>query len=139
MADSAAIPFGYLALALAASWPLARDFATHTVGDVPYNKRHAIWVMWYTAQALAGRVSWPDTTHLLWPHGISVLVDGVGPVNAIVALPFWPWGAAAAFNGAALAGLALSGWCLYVLGAASACPAGRRSSRARCSCSGRFT
>ena len=115
MADAAAIPFGYLALALAASWPLARDFATYTIGDVSYDERHAIWVLWYTAQALAGLVSWPDTTHLLWPHGISVLVDGVGPLNGILALPFWPWGAAAAFNGAALAGLALSGWCLYLL------------------------
>ena len=115
VADGAAIPAGYVALALAASWPLARDFATYTIGDVFYDERHAIWVLWYTAQALAGRVTWPDTTHVLWPHGISLLVDGVGPMNAIFALPFWPWGAAAAFNGAALAGLALSGWSLYVL------------------------
>jgi hypothetical protein len=115
VAGGAAIPAGYFALALAASWPLARDFATCTVGEVHYDERHAIWILWYTAQALAGRVSWPDTTHLLWPHGISLLIDGVGPLNAIAALPFWPWGAAAAFNGAALAGLALSGWCLYAL------------------------
>jgi len=111
----AAIALAYLALAIAASWPLARDFATYTVGDVHYDERHAIWVLWYTAQALAGHVSWPGTTHLLWPHGISVLVDGVGPLNAVLALPFWPWGAAAAFNGTALLGIALSGWCLYAL------------------------
>ena len=115
MADAAVIPAGYLALAVAASWPLARDFATYTVGDVHYDERHAIWMLWYTAQALAGRVSWPDTTHLLWPHGISVLVDGVGPLNGVLALPFWPWGAAAAFNGTALLGIALSGWSLYAL------------------------
>jgi len=115
LAIRAAVPFAYLALAIAASWPLARDFATYTVGDVHYDERHAIWMLWYTAQALAGRVSWPDTTHLLWPHGISVLVDGVGPLNGLLALPFWPWGAAAAFNGTALAGIALSGWCLYAL------------------------
>jgi hypothetical protein len=109
------VPLGYLALAIAASWPLARDFATHTVGDVHYDERHAIWVLWYTAQAFAGQVSWPDTTHLLYPHGISVLVDGVGPLNALFALPFWPWGAAAAFNGTALLGVAGSGWCCYAL------------------------
>ncbi|HUH07889.1 MAG TPA: hypothetical protein VML96_08785, partial [Egibacteraceae bacterium] len=114
-AASAAIPFAYLLLAIAASWPLARDFATYTVGDVHYDERHAIWVLWYTAHALAGQVSWPDTTHLLYPHGISVLVDGVGPVNALLGLPFWPWGAAAAFNGTALLGVALSGWCCYAL------------------------
>ena len=108
-------PFGYLALAVAVSWPLARDFATYTVGDVPTTSATRSGCCGTRRSALAGRVSWPYTTHLLWPHGISVLVDGVGPVNGILALPFWPWGAAAAFNGAALAGLALSGWCLYVL------------------------
>ncbi len=109
------VPVAYLALAIAASWPLARDFATYTIGDVHYDERHAIWVLWYTAHAFAGQVSWPDTTHLLYPHGISVLVDGVGPLNALFALPFWPWGAAAAFNGTALLGVALSGWCCYAL------------------------
>ena len=33
----------------------------------------------------------------------------------MLALPFWPWGAAAAFNGTALLGIALSGWCCYAL------------------------
>jgi hypothetical protein len=111
----ALVPLGYLALAIAVSWPLARDFATYTIGDITYDERHAIWLLWYTAQALAGRVSWPDTTYLLWPHGISVLVDGVGPLNGIAALPFWPWGPAAAFNGAVVVGLTLSGWALYAL------------------------
>ncbi len=44
-----------------------------------------------------------------------MLVDGVGPLNGVAALPFWPWGAAAAFNGAVVVGLALSGWALYAL------------------------
>ena len=109
------VPLGYVLLAVAASWPLARDFTTRTIGEVFFDERHALWVIWYTAQAMAGRVSWPYTTDLLHPHGISVLVDGIGPLNAVLALPFWPWGAAAAFNGAALAGLALSGWCCYAL------------------------
>jgi hypothetical protein len=120
----AAVPVGYLLLALGASWPLARDFATYTVGDVHYDERHAIWVLWYTARALAGQVTWPDTTDVLWPHGISVLVDGVGPLNGLLALPFWPWGPAAAFNGVALAGLALSGWCLYALARGVGVPRG---------------
>ena len=119
-----AVPFGYVLLAVAASWPLARDFSTYTVGDVHYDERHAIWVLWYTAKAIAGQVSWPDTTHLLYPHGISILVDGVGPLNGAIALPFWPWGPAAAFNGVALAGLALTGWCLYALARAAGLPRG---------------
>lgn len=111
----AIVPLGYLALALAASWPLARDFATYTIGDVPYDERHAIWVTWYTAQALAGRAPWPYTTDVFFPTGASMLVNGVGPLNGVLALPFWPWGAAAAFNGATVLGVALSGWCLYAL------------------------
>lgn len=124
VAGAAAIPVGYLALALAVSWPMARDFATYTIGDVHYDQRHAIWILWYTAQALAGQVSWPHTTLLLWPHGASVLVDGVGPLNGVLALPFWPWGAAAAYNGAAMLGLALSGWSLYALARGIGLPRG---------------
>lgn len=110
------MPLGYLLLAIAASWPLARDFATYTAGEVHYDERHAIWVLWHTLQALTGQAAWPHTTQLFSPHGVSVLLDGVGPVNGLLALPFWPWGAAAAYNGAALLGLTLSGWCLYALG-----------------------
>jgi len=124
VADAAAIPLGYLALALAVSWPLARDFATYTIGEVHYDQRHAIWILWHTAQAIAGQVSWPYTTQLLWPHGASVLVDGVGPLNGVLALPFWPWGAAAAYNGAAMLGLALSGWSLYALARGIGLPRG---------------
>jgi hypothetical protein len=116
VAARAAVPLGYLALAAGASWPLARDFATYTIGEVHYDERHAIWVLWHTLQALTGQGAWSYTTQLFWPHGISILVDGVGPVNGVLALPFWPLGAAAAYNGAALLGLALSGWCLYALG-----------------------
>ncbi len=38
----ALVPLGYVALAIAASWPLARDFATYTIGDIAYDERHAI-------------------------------------------------------------------------------------------------
>jgi hypothetical protein len=123
-AVGAVIPLAYLLLAVGASWPLARDFATYTIGDVHYDERHAIWIVWYTAQALAGRVPWPYTTDVLFPHGASMLVNGVGPLNGVLALPFWPWGPAAAFNGAALVGLALSGWCLYALARGIALPRG---------------
>lgn len=109
------VPAGYLAAAIVFTWPLARDFATHTIGDVYYDERHAIWVLWYTAQAMAGAAPWPWTTALHYPAGISLVVDGVGPLNALLALPFWPWGPAAAYNGTALTGIVLSGWLLYAL------------------------
>ncbi len=110
-----AVPAGYALAAGALTWPLLRDFATFTIGEVTFDERHAIWVLWYTLQAATTEAGWPWTTWLHHPYGISLLVDGVGPLNALLALPFWPWGPAAAYNGVALTGLALSGWCLYAL------------------------
>ena len=106
---------GYVLAAVALTWPLARDFSTRLIGEVHFDIRHAIWVMWHAREAALGHATWPWTTLLHFPYGMSVLVDGVGPINAVLAWPFWPWGAAAAFNGAALSACALSGWMLYLL------------------------
>jgi hypothetical protein len=92
-----------------------RDFSTRLIGDVAHDSRHAVWMLWHTRQALTGHATWPWTTQLHYPYGVSTLVDGVGPLNGILALPFWYWGPAAAYNGTALAGIALSGWCQYFL------------------------
>jgi hypothetical protein len=105
----------YSLLAVALTWPLARNFSTRAVGHVIYDMRHAIWILWYVKEALLGRVSWPHTKLLHYPYGMSTLVDGLGPLNGMFALPFWSGGPAAAFNGVALLGLLLSGWCLYLL------------------------
>jgi hypothetical protein len=106
---------GFAIAGVALTWPLARDFSTRLIGEVDFDIRHAIWVMWHAREAALGDATWPWTTLLHFPYGMSVLVDGVGPINALLAWPFWPWGAAAAFNGAALSGCALSGWMLYLL------------------------
>jgi hypothetical protein len=113
--EHALVLFAYGLLAIALTWPLARNFTTRLVGHVFYDMRHALWIQWYVKEALFGHVTWPDTNLLHYPFGMSTLVDGVGPLNGLMALPFWPWGAAAAFNGASLLGVALSGWCLYLL------------------------
>lgn len=83
---------GYSLLAILLTWPLVRDFKTYTIGEVPHDIRHAIWVLWYTKEALLLRASWPWTTMLHYPHGISLLCDGVGPLNAVFSLPYWHWG-----------------------------------------------
>ncbi|MFN7971560.1 MAG: hypothetical protein U0166_04305 [Acidobacteriota bacterium] len=106
---------GYGILSLLVTWPLARDFRTYVLGEVHYDIWHAIWVLWYDLEALLGRASWPWTSMLHCPHGISVLCDGVGPVNALLALPFWPWGPVAAFNGAVLLGMVGSAWSQFLL------------------------
>jgi hypothetical protein len=112
----------YGLIAVAASWPLARDFSTWLLGDVPYDQRHAIWILWHTKEALLGRQPLFSLDLLFYPHGISTLVDGVGPVSGLLALPFW-WlpssgasnSAVAAYNGATWLGFALSGVCMYAL------------------------
>jgi hypothetical protein len=115
LAEHLLIPCGYALAAVALTWPLVRDFSTRLIGEVHFDIRHAIWVMWHAREAALGQATWPWTTLLHFPYGMSVLVDGVGPINALLAWPFWPWGAAAAFNGAALSACALSGWMLYLL------------------------
>lgn len=112
----------YGLIAVAVSWPLARDFSTWLLGDVPYDQRHTIWILWHTKEALLGRQPPFGVDLLYYPHGISTLVDGVGPVSGLLALPFW-WlpsssssnGAVAAYNGATWLGFALSGLCMYAL------------------------
>ena len=106
---------GFALLAVGASWPLVRDFSTRPLADVSYDQQHALWMLWHVKEALLGHEPWFTTKALFYPHGISTLIDGVAPLNGLLALPFWPWGAVAAYNGAILAGLALTGWCMYLL------------------------
>lgn len=112
----------YGLVALAATWPLARDFSTWLLGDIPYDQRHTIWILWHTKEALLGRQPWFTANLLYHPHGISTLVDGVGPVSGLLALPFWYLpsslssnSAVAAYNGATWLGFTLSGVCMYAL------------------------
>jgi hypothetical protein len=112
----------YGLVALAATWPLARDFSTWLLGDVPYDQRHTIWILWHTKEALLGRQPFFTADLLYYPHGISTLVDGVGPVSGLLALPFWYLpssissnSAVAAYNGATWLGFALSGVCMFAL------------------------
>jgi hypothetical protein len=111
-----ALVFGLYALvSLATTWPLVRDFATRPVGDVVGDQQHSLWMLWHVKEAVFGRQPWFTANLLYYPHGISTLGDGVGPLTGILALPFWPWGVVAAYNGATLLGLALSGWSMYLL------------------------
>ena len=105
----------YGLLAMTASWPLVRDFSTRLTGDIWFDQRHAVWMLWHVKEALLGRQPLFHADLLYPPHGMSTLVDGVGIVSGLFALPFWPWGPAAAYNGASLLGLTLSGWCMYLL------------------------
>ena len=104
----------YAALSIAISWPTARDFTTRITSS-GVDARHNLWLFWHTQQVLLGQQSLFDAPLLYYPHGISLLVHGVGPITGLFALPFWAWGPEAAYNGALLLSLWLSAYCTYLL------------------------
>ena len=104
----------YLAVAVAYTWPLVRDFTTKIIGAVPSDPRHSIWLIWHFKEWLLGHDSLAHTQLLYYPVGVSTMIDGVGPLSAVFALPFWHWGPVAAYNGAILLGFWLTGYSMYV-------------------------
>jgi hypothetical protein len=104
----------FLLLAFALSWPTVRDFTTHIVSDGG-DARHHLWVIWHTKEAVLGRQPLFYAPLLYYPRGISMLLHSNGPVVGLLALPFWPLGPEAAYNGAILVGLWLSGYAMYLL------------------------
>src|SRR5262249_25114549 len=104
----------YAALSIAISWPTARDFTTRITSS-GVDARHNLWLFWHTQQALLGHQPLFGAPLLYYPRGISLLVHGVGPLTGLFALPFWGCGPEAAYNGALLISLWLSGYCTYLL------------------------
>ena len=54
-------------------------------------------------------------SRLYYPVGISFVTNAAGPFSALLALPFWMFGPAAAYNCAVVLGFALTGFCAYLL------------------------
>jgi len=104
----------YAALSIVISWPTVAHFTTaltSTGGDA----RHELYLLWHTQQVLLGRQPLFEASLLYYPLGTTLLTHSTGPVTGLVALPFWLWGPAAAFNGTLLAGLTLSGYAMFLL------------------------
>lgn len=96
------------------SWPLPRYFTTHLIssgGDA----RHNLWILWHVKEAVLGRQPFWDLPNLYYPAGASLLTHGIGPITGFLALPFWPWGPEAAYNGSVLLSLILTGYAMYLL------------------------
>jgi hypothetical protein len=104
----------FAALSVAISWPLARDFTTALTGAGLDALSH-LWGVWHTAQALLGREPLFSTSLLFYPDGISLLLHSAGPLPGLLALPFWPLGPVAAYNGGLLVGLTLTGAAMFAL------------------------
>ena len=103
----------YLALAVAYTWPLARHLRTAVTGTG--DARHFVWMLWHTRQAVLGHDGLFYTHLLYYPHGTTLLVNALGPLAGILALPLWVLGPEAAYNLTLLLGFALSGYCMYLL------------------------
>jgi hypothetical protein len=101
-------------LSLGVLWPLLPDFTEALIG-LGSDPRHNLWLLWHTKEALLGQQPLMYAPDLYYPQGASLLAHGLGPVMGIFALPFWPWGPAAAHNGAILVALMVTGYSMYLL------------------------
>lgn len=104
----------FASLSVAFSWPTIRHFTT-SITSSGTDARHLLWTLWHWKEALLGREPWYYTQLLFYPLGITLLTHATGPLQAVLATPFWLWGPEAAYNGALLTGLCLTGYLMYLL------------------------
>jgi hypothetical protein len=104
----------YTLFTLALTWPVAAHFTTQIPGN-SNDAYNGLWVMWHVKEALFGRQPLFDLPLLYYPSGATLLTHVPGPLTGFFALPFWPWGPAAAHNGATLVSFVLTGYGLYLL------------------------
>lgn len=98
---------------MAYTWPLARYLRTAITGAG--DARHFVWMLWHTRQAVLGNDGLFYTHLLYYPQGTSLLVNALGPLAGLLALPLWAFGPEAAYNLTLLVGFALTGYCMYLL------------------------
>ncbi|MEI7643267.1 MAG: hypothetical protein WCJ55_03060 [Chloroflexales bacterium] len=104
----------YLAISLVISWPTVAHFTTALTSNGG-DARHELYLLWHTQQVLLGQQPLFNAPLLYYPLGATLLTHSTGPVAGLLALPFWFWGPAAAFNGTLLVGLTLSGYAMFLL------------------------
>ncbi len=105
----------YTLLSVGLTWPLARNFTSLIISSGGDDARLNIWMLWHTREALLGRQPLFGAPLIYYPQGLSLLTQSPGPLTGLFALPFWPLGAEAAYNGALLVSLILTGYCMYRL------------------------
>ncbi len=104
--------FGLLSIAM--TWPTARDFTTLLVSDGG-DARNNLWMLWHVKEALLGNQPWFQLDSLYYPLGVNLLTRGLGPLVGLIALPFWPLGPEAAYNGTVIISVWLTGYTMYLL------------------------
>lgn len=104
---------GAIVLTLVLTWPLPTYFMHALIGE-----GDATWglgTLAYWRAAFLGHEPLYYASRLYFPVGISFVTNAAGPFSALLALPFWAFGPAAAYNGAVVLGFALTGFCTYLL------------------------
>lgn len=106
--------FLYALLTLALTWPTVRDFSSRLVSNGG-DARNNLWMLWHVKEVVQGNHHLFDMPLLYYPAGVNLLSRGLGPLVGIIALPFWPLGPEAAYNGSLLVGFWLTGYFMYLL------------------------
>ena len=103
-------------LAVLWSWPLAWNAATHLPGFSIGDNATFLWNFWWMRTALAERVSFFHTTYLFAPFGADLTLDTHTALPAFIgATVLGKASPLVALNVMILVGLALNGYCAYLL------------------------
>lgn len=105
----------YLTLALLMTWPMALQITTAVPGN-GFDTWQNMWNMWWLRQALLTATPPYFTPYLYYPHGASLLLQTLNPINFLVSLPIHAlFGLIVAFNFVVLFSLTMSGYTTYLL------------------------
>lgn len=113
--------FGYTALSLLVTWPLALQFGRALVGGPGIiftfeDGSQNVWNMWWIARALQQGLNPYWTPLLYYPDGVQMYVQTVNMSNALLALPVSiAVGPVAGFHTAVLLGVILTGYGGFLL------------------------
>ncbi len=105
----------YTTLALLMTWPLALQF-TNTVPGNAYDSWQNMWNMWWLKEALLHGHNPYFTPMLYYPHGASLLLHTLNPINFLISLPVHAlFGLVVAYNFVVIVSLTASGYTAYLL------------------------
>lgn len=105
----------YLGLALGMTWPLALQMTTAVPGN-GFDTWQNMWNMWWLREALLTGSNPYFTPYLYYPHGASLLLQTLNPINFIISLPVHAlFGLVVAYNFVVIFSLTMSGYTTFLL------------------------
>ncbi|WP_174714055.1 hypothetical protein [Candidatus Viridilinea mediisalina] len=105
----------YLALALLMTWPTLLHLTSAVPGN-GFDTWQNMWNMWWLREALLTGSNPYFTPYLYHPHGASLLLQTLNPINFLISLPVHAlFGLVAAYNFVVIFSLTASGFATYLL------------------------